>query len=478
MSRAVVTNPSVRNQASFRDPSGYVFHRHGRVFRAIDDCTHSVLKRLIDQGIISRLVDDQLLIDTVPVTDPQLHQKLTIENSGYRHFLEHKLITPITYPYEWTVSMLADAGLLTIDLQIRILEAGVSLKDATAYNVQFVRGRPTFIDISSFEQPGRLDIWFALGQFNQMFIFPLMLARYHGWDLRSYFLSRLNGMTVEEMARGLGRLERWRPRSLVDITLPALLKRLADRGDSGRRLLEQQDPNVRSQLANLKRVRRKIVKLAGDYKTRGLWAAYGETCTYDSAAARTKRDLVRDFIRTAQPSRVLDLGCNTGDYSFIAAESGASVMAVDSDHDCVETLYRRLRVTPANITPMVIDLGNPSPAIGFLNSERDSFLQRINADCVLGLALMHHLLVSANLSLSAIRDLLFDCTNEYLVLEFIPIDDAMFRRLMKFRVDLFEGLTLDACKNVFLNSFDLIKEAAIGNTGRTLLFLRKRTRLR
>src|SRR5262249_44798348 len=152
---------------------------------------------------------------------------------------------------------------------------------------------------------------------------------------------------------------------------------------------------------------------------------------------------------SARPKQVLDLGCNTGDYSRLAAACGARVVAVDADHDAVEVLYRQLRQTPAPIHPMVIDLGNPSPGLGYMNRERAPFLERIQGDCVLALALLHHLLVSGNLSLEAASELLFALTRRDLVLEFIPPDDSMFRRLLKFRVNLFEGLTLEAVRKVF-----------------------------
>src|SRR5262249_16453451 len=138
--------------------------------------------------------------------------------------------------YEWSVSMLADAALLTLELQRELLAAGLSLKDATAYNVQFRGSHPVFLDLASVERPARLDVWFALGQFAQMFTFPLLLFRHYGWDFRSYFLGSIGGRDVSQVARSLGRLGRWRPRALLDVGLPGLFhtrsmkKERADRG--------------------------------------------------------------------------------------------------------------------------------------------------------------------------------------------------------------------------------------------------------
>ena len=460
---------------SFRDPSGYVFSRDGHIFRAIDETCSRLLRELAEDGRLAELIRQKQIVETEFIADASLLDALRTEHPGYEHFLEHKALAWITYPYEWSVSMLADAGVHTLDLQMRLLSWGCALKDGTAYNVQFEQSRPIFIDISSIERPKRLDVWFAMGQFVQMFLFPLLLCRYHGWDLRSYFLANLGGRQIEEVARSFGWLERLRPGLLLDLTLPLWLHRWAEKGGRARReILEKPGRSSDAQLINLKRLRRKIIKLAAGYRPSGVWSQYSQICNYNETAEQAKRSLVRDFLEERRPRRVLDLGCNTGDYSRLAADCGADVIAVDADHDAVEILYRRLRNDPAHIIPMVLDVASPSPGIGYMNRERTPFLRRVNVECVLALALIHHLLVSANLSLAAIRDLLFELTNRDVVLEFVPTTDDMFQRLMKFRVNLFGDLTLEMCRNVFLERFQLVQERPIPDSERTLLFLRKR----
>ena len=467
--------PSQQMAGSYRDPSGYVFRRGGRILRAIDRACFDVLEGLRDDGTARRLIERELIVGTELVDDPALARELRAEHPGFEHFLKHDTLTTITYPYEWSVSMLADAGIHTLDLQLELLGNGCSLKDATAYNIQFVHHRPLFIDVSSIERPTRLDLWFALGQFMQMFLYPLLLCRYRAWDLRSYFLPNLGGRTVEEVARSFGWLGRLRPALLLDLTVPLLLHRWAEKGQRAKRqTLEKTRTRTDAQLLNLKRLRRKLRRLAAGYKPRGIWSGYTRICNYEDAAERAKKNLVRQFLQSTGPQSVLDLGCNTGDYSRLAADCGATVLAADSDHDAVEVLYRALRERPARITPVVVDLANPSPGIGYMNRERAPFLERHQADCTLALALVHHLLVSANLPLAGIRDLLFETTRRDLVLEFVPTDDSMFQRLMKFRVDLFADLTLDACTRVFQQRFELLREEPIAGSKRTLLFLRRR----
>lgn len=466
-----------RDPASFRDPSGYVFRRDGRIFRSVAGDSLRALERLDSEGVLAKLVDGGLLVRSRFVDEADLVSSLTEAHPGYRRFIEHDLLSPITYPYEWTVSMLADAAVHTIDLQTRLLEHGASLKDATAYNIQFVHDRPVFIDVSSIEEPARLDVWFALGQFNQMFLFPLLLLRYHGWDLRSYFLGSIGGREIEQVARAHGRFERWRPRNLLDVTLPLLFQRRANKGGGkGREILEKENKNAGPQLVNLRRLRRKVRKLAKDHRAGSTWSDYTETCSYDDEAREAKKRLVREYLEELRPATVLDVGCNTGNYSYIAAECGARVIAADADHDAVDILYGRLKKNPKAITPLVLDLANPSPAIGFMNVERPSLLDRLEVECVLGLALIHHLHVSGNLPLAAIRDLFSRMTRDHLVLEFVPTDDVQFKRLTRFRADLYGDFTLDVCRRVFDETFHVVRESPVPGSPRTLLFLRKRAR--
>lgn len=467
---------TARITGSFRDPSGYVFTREGRVFRAVDDTCHHALRELATAGKLETLIRDRAVVQTSFITDPELHSTLAAEHPGAAHFLEHERLTHITYPYEWSVSMLADAAVLTLDLQLALLGSGFALKDATAYNIQFREGRPTFIDLSSIERPRRLDVWFALGQFQRHFLFPLLLARHRGWDLRSYFLGNLDGLGPAQVARNFTGLSRWSPGLLMDLTLPLLLEGKAQSGKSEGwdKAKEKTGGDPAAQIVNLKRLRGKVAALASGYRTAGAWHDYTATCTYDDQAEASKKKLIAAFLAETKPATVLDIGCNTGDYSYLAAESGATVIAADADHDAVELLHRRLRAKPARITPMVVNAANPSPAIGYMNTERPSFLDRAPSDCVFALAVIHHLLVSANLGLEQIRDLLHTLALRSLVLEFVPTGDVQFQRLIKFRENLFAGITLDACLAIFAEKFDLIAQQPVAGTERTLLFLGRR----
>jgi ribosomal protein L11 methylase PrmA len=469
-----------RISGSFRDPSGYVFQHQGRIFRALDRAAADLLRNLDVQGHLSRWIQAGLLIGTRFVTDSALIPELSAAHPGFAAFLEHDRIAHITYPYEWSTSMLADAGRLTLRLQGELIKLGLTLKDATAYNIQFVRGRPVFIDLTSIERPTRFDLWFALGQFNRMFLYPLLLTRHAGWDLRSYFLSNLDGRSTLQVGQAFPFHKRWSPALLLDLGLPfALEKRIKAGKASAPRPPAATKPgtpagNPVAQEMTLRRLDKKIAALAESIAPETVWGNYTQVCSYDDAAEASKKDLVRDFLLQAKAAEVLDIGCNTGDYSRIAADCGASVLATDFDMGAVEQMYRRLKQAPAAITPMVVDIANPSPGIGYMNAERPAFLDRVKPDCVLALAVIHHLLVGANLPMAAIRDLFATLTRKHLVLEFVPTDDVMFRKLIEFRVNLFDHVTLDHCIAVFSQKFALVCQHAIQNSPRTLLLFEKR----
>ncbi len=470
-----------RDSGSFRDPSGYVFQHGERICRTLDAASAAILHDLEAQGHLQRWIRDGLVVGSRFVADPARLAELNAAHPGFTAFLEHDRIEPITYPYEWSPSMLADAGRLTLRLQGELLKLGLALKDATAYNIQFVRGKPVFIDLTSIERPARRDLWFALGQFNRMFLYPLLLVKHAGWDLRSYFLASLDGRSTLQVGQAFSFRQRWSPGLILDVGLPFALERKVK---AGKAAAPRPPPaaaggapagNPVAQGMTLRRLAKKIAALAKSIAPETVWGDYTQICSYDAAAEASKKSIVRDFLRQAKPASVLDLGCNTGDYSRIAAECGANVLATDFDPGAVEQLYRRLKKEPAAITPMVVDLANPSPGIGYRNAERPAFLDRARPDCVLALALIHHLLVGANLPLAAIRDLFALLAQKHLVLEFVPVDDVMFRKLLEFRVNLFGHVTLDHCLKVFAEKFTLLRREAVQNSPRTLLLLEKRT---
>ncbi|MCB9850271.1 MAG: class I SAM-dependent methyltransferase [Phycisphaerales bacterium] len=465
---------ALRDAASFRDPSGFVFEYDHCIYRAVDRRMLDVWRRLSASGLIDRLATSGAIVATRFVDDADRVSALNEIAPEAAGFLQHARVPTISYPYEWSPSMLADAGLLTLSLQQRLLEHGMALKDATAYNVQFVDAHPVFIDIASIEQPQRADIWHAMGQFHRMFTQPLLLHRRRGQSLRAYFLAHLDGASPEEASSAFGYLERFLPAVLMDVTLPAWLGRRTQ-SDAGTPATQKgAGRTANAQRWNLQRLCGKLQRLAGKRQKNDGWSGYTEACNYSENATTDKVFAVQEYLQQTRPGTVLDVGCNTGTYSLAAEATGARVIAIDSDVACVDALYRKAREQRARILPLCVDLANPSPAIGFMNRERPAFLTRAKCDCVLALAVIHHLHVAANLPLSGICDMFASLARRDLVLEFVPRTDSMFRRLTRFRSESYPDYTLEACERAFARRFTLIRKTAITDSDRTLLFLRRR----
>ncbi|MBU1694980.1 MAG: class I SAM-dependent methyltransferase [Verrucomicrobia bacterium] len=477
-----MTNPRARPDAaradggSYRDPDSFVFYHGGRVCRAVSPELWPALEAAWQGGVIETLIRDGVLIGSELVPEgSEDHEAFSRHFPGMARFVLHQRVPSVSYPYEWSFSMLADAALLHLTIQEALLKADLSLKDATAFNVQFVRGRPVLIDLGSIEKPGRRDVWVAYSQFCRMFLYPLALQLFRGMNFRQIFLADVQGISAEETYKLLGFWRSFSPAFFMDV----FLQRQFNRADQARvRRLKPQltkgsgDPAV--QVFNLRRLARKVKKLRARYTCAGPWSEYEQTHSYAGSARGEKEEYVGRFLKTYKPATVLDLGCNTGVFSLMAAREGAQVVAMDGDHDCVEMLYRKVREEQLPILPLVINLTNPSPAIGFDNRERLRFADRIRGETVLALALVHHLLVSGNLSLAAIRDLMAGLTTKYLVIEFVEREDEMFQTLLALRKDTCGTLSLQTFVNVFQERFDLLDSRPLAGTRRHLLTMQRR----
>lgn len=469
-----LTRP-VRDRGSFRDPSGFVYHLGDRIFRAIDPDCSSIVRRLQRTGLLDKLQHRGRLVETRIVRpDEDVYATLRRHIPQAEDFLQHRRIEFISYPYEWSPAMLADAAVCCLDLQLMLIEDGHSLKDASAYNVQFVKGEPVFIDVPSIETVRRRDIWTAMNQFYRMFLHPLLLCRYRRCSLKEYFVSNIDGADHDDIYRRFGGFFALRPALLLDVWLPHQLQRIA-RPDGGRlrKGVERDQPSAKALVLNLKRLKRKIGCIASQTAPSGQWLDYAENNSYDAQSASRKRACVADFLAEHRPQRVLDIGCNTGCFAELAAEHGSAVVAIDPDAACIDALHRRTRDNGLNVLPLVMDIANPSPGVGFRNVERSPFLDRASFDCVFALAVVHHLLVTNRLPLESIRDLLADLTVRHLVIEFVEPADPMFVSLLGARENIYGTLTLDHFLSVFRGRFDPIKQTRV-STHRTLLTFARR----
>lgn len=457
-----------RVPGSFRDPSGFVFERGGILLRQVNRSYRDDYDRLVASGLDRSLIDDGLLIPHVEVEDEPAEPE-----AAYK-VLRPERVPFVSYPYEWCFGQLKAAALLTLEIQRRVLARSMSLKDASAFNVQFLGSKPVFIDSLSFEAYREGRPWVAYGQFCRHFLAPLAVMSRIDVRLNQLFRPSLDGIALDLASRILPWTTRLDPRLLIHIHLHSR----AERAFAGDRAVAKPVAGHRafakSALLGL------VDSLDGavrslKWEPRGTeWADYYDETNYTDEATRRKLDLVGSFVDEVRPATAWDLGANTGRYSRVAAERGAATVAFDFDPACVERHFRALGARDdRSILPLRLDLTNPSPGLGWDHSERSSLVDRGPADLAMALALVHHLAISGNVPLGRVAMFLGRCCKS-LIIEFVPKGDSQVKRLLASRVDVFDDYTREGFEAAFTGPFAIERAERIAGTERTLYLMRAR----
>jgi ribosomal protein L11 methylase PrmA len=450
--------------SSFRDPSGFLFFQDGSIYRQVNLIYKQNYDHLIGSGLYKALVDSGLLI-----SHEEVGMDYARSDDAYR-ILKPELIPFISYPYEWCFSQLKKAALTTLEIQKIALEYGMTLKDGSAYNIQFMNGRPVFIDTISFEKYRDGQPWIAYRQFCQHFLAPLALMSYKDIRISQLFRIYMDGIPLDLASSFLPFRTRFKFPLLSHIHLHAKSQRYfanktADkrgRGMSRRSFLALVD-NLESAVKRLK------------WQPKGTeWADYYEDTNYSSDAFAKKKQILAEFLDKLKPGIVWDLGANTGLFSRVASKNGAMTVSFDMDPAAVEKNYlESVEKCETNILPLILDLTNPSPGIGWENRERDSFRERGPADTVMALALIHHLAIGNNLPLDRIAAFLKKICKS-LIIEFVPKDDSQVQRLLSTREDVFPEYKQSVFEIIFKKYFAVEDAVKIEKTQRTLYLMRSR----
>jgi ribosomal protein L11 methylase PrmA len=450
---------------SFRDPAGFVYRSAGRIHRRINVEGAADYDRLMASGLYGELANRGWLVP---------HREIEPDSSAHRTLVPEQ-IPYVTYPYEWSFGQLKDAAILTLEIQQASLSHGMSLKDASAYNVQFVGSRPVFIDTLSFEVYQDGTPWVAYRQFCQHFLAPLFLMARVDVRLRRLLSGYVDGVPLD-LASAMLPARSWLSAGpLLHVHLHARGQR--QHRDDGRQQTPVRVPALpKGRLIALIDGLKRAVERCAMPPVRTEWGHYYDDTNYSTAAMAAKESLVAEMVEASGvPGGVVhDLGANTGRFSQLVASPGRYVVAHDVDELAVERHYQDAKAKRLDrVLPLVLDLTQPSPALGWGLEERESTMARLGDGTVLALALVHHLAISNNVPLPELARF-FARIARALIVEFVPKDDSQVRRLLATRQDIFPDYTTEHFEAAMAVHFEIQRAEHVPDTVRTLYLMRRR----
>jgi len=449
---------------SFRDPSGFLFWRGGEIYRQVNNTYRENYDQLMNSGLYKALTDAHLLIahEEVAIAHPE-------PDRAYR-IIRPEMIPFVSYPYEWSFSQLKAAALVTLEIQKKALEFDMSLKDSSAYNIQFADGKALLIDTLSFEKYRQGQPWVAYGQFCRHFLAPLSLMSYRDIRLSSLLRIHIDGIPVDLADALLPFRSRFRFSLLAHIHLHAKSQKVFARRTVKKSVHRMSRFSLLGIINSLESAVKKL-----KWRPAGTeWADYYDQMNYTRAALDHKKQLVAEFIDRVNPKSVWDLGANDGLFSRLASDRGIQTISFDIDPAAVEKNYlEAVQKGEKKILPLLLDLANPSPGIGWENEERQSLIERGPVDMAMALALIHHLAISNNVPFARIANFLSRICN-WLIIEFIPKPDSKVQLLLASREDIFTGYTQNDFEKDFAEYFTITSSIKISGSERTLYLMRKR----
>lgn len=450
---------------TFRDPAGSIEIRPDGAYRRIRAPFDAEILSFLSLPLASELVADGRLVASEVLTPPT--ETLV---------LRHPRVSFQSYPYEWSPALWLAAAELTLNLCSDLVKEGWVLKDATPLNILFQGTQPVFVDVLSIQRaPLNQSVWYPYGQFVRTFLLPMLAHSQLGWPLQ-VALNRRDGYEPEEIYSALSWPARLRQPALSAVTLPTLLSRRAQRDIGSLATRTVKDPDLARHviLRTLGTLLSHMRRATPNHRT-STWSDYAETATHYSISDHTsKKAFVASALDAIRPARVLDVGCNTGVYSMLAADAGAEVVSIDTDLQAVDRLCTALKGSGKNILPLCVDLAHPTPSSGWENRETASFLSRCTGhfDTVMMLAVIHHLLLGSQIPMDRIAALCSNLTTRHLILEWVPPTDVKFKEILRGRDDIYAHITEAAFRDAFAKYFITVGETTLLN-GRILLHLEK-----
>lgn len=458
------------DDGSFRDPSGHVYLVDGRVFRTVMPRAMEDYEFVRAQGLIDELVASGQLIAETPVDQDVLGDA----GRGAALVLEHPRLPFISYPYEWSFAALKSAALLHLDIHLKALSHGVTLSDASAYNIQFRGANPVFIDSLSFRRYHEGEFWMGHRQFCEQFVNPLLLRSLFGLPHNAWYRGTLEGITAQQLRPML----KWRHvlswNVLTQVVMQARFQSQSSATSDAEKNLKARRLSPLAFKQMLKGLRKWIAGLEPAGTAPTVWANYASDNSYDTEEEQAKAQFVAEFARDVKPEVLWDIGCNTGQYSRLALEAGAgSVVGFDFDQGALDLAYSRATSTGLNFLPLFMDAANQSPSQGWAQVERMGLGERRCADGMLALAVVHHLAISRGVPLWRVVDWLVGIAPQG-VIEFVQKSDPMVQALLRLREDIFDDYHEGSFVHYLESKADIVKSVVVSASGRRLFWFKRR----
>lgn len=466
----------LRDAGSFRDPSAYIFEEDGRIIRAIMPAAADRFAQMYDAGILAKLAEKGLMIATtrIPADAAQLKRFRGARDDMAAALYAHPKVPMITYPYEWSFSQLKDAALAHLDLQIAALGLGYELSDATAYNMQFVDGRPVHIDAMSLRPYKDGVHWAGYNQFCRQFVLPLLLEAWAGLGFQKIYRGSIDGISFEDALAVLPRRRLFTSMSgLLHVYLHGRAVMAKSSQAKTQADLTRSLPKSRY-LAILEQLRGFIAGLESAKRPASYWKTYAAINSYSEPMRDTKLQFVEAWAKRQKPGVIWDIGGNTGDFSLAAIKGGAQFSVIlDGDLDSLESAYRLRTKKGDKLLPLLMNLVDPTPNLGWRQKERKGLAERANADGITALAVIHHMCIGGNLPLAEAVRWLLDLAPTGII-EFVPKGDPMVDQLLQVRDDIFDDYTEEVFLATVSENNTIVNRHKFSENGRLLVSFERR----
>jgi predicted nicotinamide N-methyase len=446
---------------SYKDRSGFLFYKNDVLYRQINSVYKPHYDALMQSGLYSQLVNQQQLIPHTEIT--------TDEHSDCYKIIQPQQLVHISYAYEWCFAQLQQAAVLTLQVMQVSIAKGLILKDATPYNVQYLNDKPIFIDTLSFEQYDATKPWVAYYQFCETFLYPLLLAAYNVQDVHKTFTTYPDGIASEHVVKLLPKRCKFNTFNYLHLYLLNNIKHNKSKSSNGKTIAYSS-----TKMQNLITYLLDKVQSISLKNEETEWNTYYAQTIINQQYLTHKKELLHSCFKTISHNKVVDFGCNDGVFSIIAAQNNNTVFATDFDERCVQNVFAQVQKNKlTNIYPLVLNIMQPSTAQGFFNTERKGFLQRNKIDVVLMLAVVHHLVISKNLTFAIIAEQLYYYTNT-LIIEYVPKDDEKVKILLANKEDIFTDYTQQNFETTFTTYFNIKSKEIIMASNRVLYVMEKK----